>query len=223
MCDAGSFLIQGAKNVLSMLDAVLDVVATTGAVIVFVAGVVAIGTTIASTFPTLASAVILGHEIGAIGSAAGGFALFTGKIAIGASATQIISGASGYRLNGKRLSEGEAKSRMASGLTNLGITFTGLQSAMASQFINENISKGSTGRTEARDLYEQIAMERAKTNPFDPGDGNTVRLVVDELGDKRWAGWEKWEIVFRTNEGRKITIHFNYDPIYELFDDFKFK
>lgn len=120
-----------------MLDAALDVVATTGAVIVFVAGVVAIGTTIASTFPTLASAVILGHEIGAIGSAAGGFALFIEKIAIGASATQIISAASGYRLNGKRPSEGEAKSRMASGLTNLSVTSAGLQSAMVSELVND--------------------------------------------------------------------------------------
>ena len=123
----------------------------------------------------------------------------------------------------KKISKGEAKLRIASGLANLGIVFTGLQAATASQYINENLSKGSTGRTEPKDLYEQIAMENAKKDPFHPGEGNVVRIVTDELGDKRWSGWEKWEIVFRTNEGRNITIHFDYDPIFELFDDFKFK
>ena len=84
-------------------------------------------------------------------------------------------------------------------------------------------NRGSTRRTVAKDLYEQIAMKRAKTNPFDPGEGNTIRHIVASLDDERWLKWEKWEIIFRTNEGRKINIHFNYDPINKLFDDFKFK
>ena len=46
---------------------------------------------------------------------------------------------------------------------------------------------------------------------------------IQSLDDERWLKWEKWEIIFRTNEGRKINIHFNYDPINKLFDDFKFK
>ena len=82
---------------------------------------------------------------------------------------------------------------------------------------------GSTGRTEAKDLYEEIAMKGAKTNPFDQGEGNALRRIVDKIRDDRWKNWEKWQIVSRTKEGRKITIHFNYDPVNKLYDDFKFK
>ena len=66
-------------------------------------------------------------------------------------------------------------------------------------------------------------MDNTKRNPFDPGEGNTIRIVADGLGDPRWKGWEKWEVVYRTNVGRKVTIHFLYDAVNHLFDDFKFK
>ncbi|WP_185551744.1 hypothetical protein [Listeria booriae] len=83
--------------------------------------------------------------------------------------------------------------------------------------------RGTTGRTEAKNLIEQIGMKSAKQSPFDPGEGNTVRMIIDNLGDTRWKGWEKWEIVYRTKDGQKATIHFTYDPKNKLFDDFKFK
>ena len=84
--------------------------------------------------------------------------------------------------------------------------------------------KGSTGRTEPKDVSEQIAMNDAKKNPFEniPGE-REVEKIIENLSDSRWKGWEKWQIVYRTNSGKTITIHFSYDPKNGLFDDFKFK
>ena len=133
VCDAGSFLIQGAQQILSMIDDVLDVVAFGAAVAVFAAGVIALGTSIASTIPALATTVVLGHEIGAIGGYSTGFALFTGKIAVGAS---------GYGLDFKKISKGEAKSRVANGIRNLSITYVGLESVMISDLIKGEFRDG---------------------------------------------------------------------------------
>ena len=83
--------------------------------------------------------------------------------------------------------------------------------------------RGSTGRVVPNDLIEEMVMDSTKRNPFDPGGGNTIRKVIESLNDKRWKGWEKWEAVYRTDLGRTITIHFSYDSINNLFDDFKFK
>ena len=85
------------------------------------------------------------------------------------------------------------------------------------------LGRGSTGRTEPKNLMEQMAYEAAKLDPFHPGEGNTIRRVIDSIGDARWKGWEKWEIVIRSKEGAKVTIHFVYDSVLDLFDDFKFK
>ena len=81
-------------------------------------------------------------------------------------------------------------------------------------------NKGSTGRTVPQNLYEQIAMNATKNNPF--GSGESIR-VIDSISDSRWQGWEKWQNLFRTNSNGNINIHFNFDPVRGLFDDFKFK
>ena len=83
--------------------------------------------------------------------------------------------------------------------------------------------RGSTGRTTPNDLFEEMAMDSTKRNPFDPGEGNTVRKIIESLNDSRWKGWEKWEVVYRAESGRTVTIHFSYDPKNNLYDDFKFK
>jgi hypothetical protein len=70
---------------------------------------------------------------------------------------------------------------------------------------------------------EQIADEAAKLDPFHPGQGNSIRRVVESLDDPRWLGCEKWEIVIRSKYGKNVTIHFVYDKVLNLFDDFKFK
>lgn len=83
---------------------------------------------------------------------------------------------------------------------------------------------GSTGRTLPNDVMEQAAMKDALKNPFKHIQGSKdVKLIFEDLTDERWSGWEKWQIVYKTNDGRNITIHFNYDPVKNLFDDYKFK
>lgn len=82
--------------------------------------------------------------------------------------------------------------------------------------------RGSTGRTEPNDLEEELAMDGAKRNPFNPGEGDSSKKIMSNMGDPRWPGWEKWQIVYYLESGRKIVIHFLYDPINKLFDDFKF-
>lgn len=49
--------------------------------------------------------------------------------------------------------------------------------------------RGSTGRTTPQNFFEQTAMDAAKQHPFEPGEGNTVRKVVEGLGDTHWSGW----------------------------------
>jgi len=59
-------------------------------------------------------------------------------------------------------------------------------------------------------------MSNAKIDPLSQG-----KMIMENMGDSRWSGWEKWQIAYTTTDS-KITIHFVYDPIKGLFDDFKF-
>lgn len=49
-----------------------------------------------------------------------------------------------------------------------------------------------------------MAMNSTKRNPFDPGEGNSVRKVIDSLSDERWKCWKKWQVVYKTESGRKV-------------------
>lgn len=80
-------------------------------------------------------------------------------------------------------------------------------------------NRGSTGRDKANDLFESMAMDATRRFPF--GGETTVNNL--SLSDQRWSGWQKWQTIYRSNEGRNVVIHFVYDPINILFDDFKFK
>jgi RHS repeat-associated protein len=59
---------------------------------------------------------------------------------------------------------------------------------------------GSTGRTQAVNLAEQLAMQEIKANP---GMG---KAIIENLGDPRWAGGTKMQYVKDTSVG-KIVIH----------------
>ena len=83
--------------------------------------------------------------------------------------------------------------------------------------------RGSIGRTEPRNLMEEMAYEAAKKHPFEEHSGKELLKLADKIGDKRWKGWQKWQAVFKSNNGKVVNIHFVYDPVRKLFDDFKFK
>jgi hypothetical protein len=73
--------------------------------------------------------------------------------------------------------------------------------------------RGSTGRTEPQNLNEQLAMEEVRSAPR--ADGATV--IVEDLGDPRWKGWEKV-----TQNPNGIEIHYVREKGTGLVDDFKF-
>ena len=81
---------------------------------------------------------------------------------------------------------------------------------------------GSTGRQIPSNVEEQIAMKDLLKNPFKEFEGKELRQLF-QIDDIRWKNWHKWQAIYRTKNGKIITIHFNYDAKNNLFDDFKFK
>ena len=91
---------------------------------------------------------------------------------------------------------------------------------MSKAQIPTGTSRGSTGRTEPVNLREQLAMEQVKSNPMDG-----KQLTNMPLNDPRWPaseGWVKMQQIVPTSQGN-INIHYVYNQILEIFDDFKFK
>jgi hypothetical protein len=76
---------------------------------------------------------------------------------------------------------------------------------------------GSTGRTVAKNLTEQLAMEEAMSNP-------TAGKVI--IQDKRWSGWSKMQYIHTGLDGSKTVIHYAgkfENGVLTYVDDFKFK
>ena len=85
---------------------------------------------------------------------------------------------------------------------------------------NQPISRGSSGRTEPNNLTEKLAMEQVRSNP-----SAGVQLTKITLNDPRWPsseGWVKMQQIVPTSKG-DVNIHYVYNPILGIFDDFKFK
>lgn len=84
-------------------------------------------------------------------------------------------------------------------------------------------NRKSTGRTEPNTFEEQLAMQHVK---FSPLEGATQILKIT---DPTWSeeGWFKYakNIKFFSDGTKeiKVEIHFIYNNILKLFDDFKFK
>ena len=81
-------------------------------------------------------------------------------------------------------------------------------------------NRGSTGRTEADNLVESLAMEQVKSDPLN---GSQILNKIT-LKDKRWAaseGWVKMQSIVKSGT-HETTIHFVYNSSLNLVDDFKF-
>ena len=76
-------------------------------------------------------------------------------------------------------------------------------------------SRGSSGRASPMNLKEQLAMEQVRSNPLN----NAIPLKIN-LNDPRWPAIEGW--IKMANNVNGIEIHFVYNFLYNLFDDFKF-
>ena len=85
------------------------------------------------------------------------------------------------------------------------------------------LGRGSTGRTEPKNLYEQLAMKEVMSDPL-----NGARNLEEEgliMTDLRWLAEEGWVKMARNIEcpdGTHIDIHYVYNKLLNLFDDFKF-
>ena len=83
------------------------------------------------------------------------------------------------------------------------------------------LGKGSTGRVVANTLEEQLAMKEVMSNPL----ANAFEVPIN-MTDSRWLGtegWVKMQRVVTLSNGTKINIHYVYNKITGVFDDFKFK
>ena len=79
--------------------------------------------------------------------------------------------------------------------------------------------RGSTGRTVPVNLKEQIAMKEVKSNPLkDATDLSASGKFV--MNDARWPASEGWVKMSKNVNG--VEIHFLYNKIKHVFDDFKF-
>jgi len=84
------------------------------------------------------------------------------------------------------------------------------------------LGRGSTGRTTAKNLIEQLTMKEIKSNPY----AGRVLEKLGEIEDPRWKGWMKMQYIHKGLDGKKTIIHFNgkwVKGILKAVDDFKFK
>jgi hypothetical protein len=79
-------------------------------------------------------------------------------------------------------------------------------------------SKGSSGRTTSNNLNEQLAMKDVKTGGLK---GAKEIVSLSKMNDPRWPGKEGWVKYSKNVNG--VEIHFNYNNITKIYDDFKFK
>ena len=80
-------------------------------------------------------------------------------------------------------------------------------------------NRKSTGRTEANTFEEMIAMQIVKSDPL------AVGKEIHKIADPTWSedGWVKMACNISFSNKTQVEIHFNYNKILGLFDDFKFK
>jgi hypothetical protein len=77
-------------------------------------------------------------------------------------------------------------------------------------------SRGSTGRTEPQNLKEKLAMEQVQADPL-----NGAKRLPVTMTDPRWPAKEGWRKMASNVNG--VEIHFVYNILLDLADDFKFK
>jgi RHS repeat-associated protein len=73
----------------------------------------------------------------------------------------------------------------------------------------------TTKRRVPQNLSEELTMQEAK--------GGAGEVVIKNLSDPRYKGWEKLQHVHRNSNGTNTTIHYIRDPNTSVITDFKFK
>ena len=85
----------------------------------------------------------------------------------------------------------------------------------------EVAGRGNTGRTTPNNLNEQMAMHQFPSNPLDGAVdmGKLSKPII--MSDPRWLASEGW--VKMSSNVNSVEVHFVYNTITKVFDDFKFK
>lgn len=81
------------------------------------------------------------------------------------------------------------------------------------------VSRGSSATKQPENLVEQLALEQVKSNP----QGTQITRIT--MSDPRWPaseGWIKMQEIVPTSQG-DINIHYVYNQVLNIFDDFKLK
>lgn len=81
---------------------------------------------------------------------------------------------------------------------------------------------GSTGRIVTKNINEKLAMEQVMSNPL----AEAEKFTRIKMTDSRWLGTDrqvKMQNSVRLSDGTKINIHFVFNEIFNLVDNFKFK
>lgn len=92
----------------------------------------------------------------------------------------------------------------------------------AAKGVLKPLGLGSTGRTTAANLTEQLAMKEIMSNPS----AGQVIPKMKPLTDPRWSGWNKMQYIHTGLDGSKTVIHYNgkwVNGVLKAVDDFKFK
>jgi RHS repeat-associated protein len=79
---------------------------------------------------------------------------------------------------------------------------------------------GSTGRTAAKNIVEQLAMKDVMNNP------QLGTRLMEGMGDDLWKGWTKMEYKVKTANGINAIVHYVgkwENGVLQAVDDFKFK
>ena len=79
---------------------------------------------------------------------------------------------------------------------------------------------GTTGRSSAKNIVEQMAMKDVMANP------QLGKRVMEGMKDSRWSGWTKMQYSVETENGVKAVVHYVAkweDGVIKAVDDFKFK
>ena len=82
------------------------------------------------------------------------------------------------------------------------------------------LGKGVTGRNIPNNLSEQLAMKEIQSNP------NLGKVVMQNMSDIRWKGWDKYQFTHTLENGKKIIVHYvgkSKNGKLIAVDDFKFK
>ena len=106
-------------------------------------------------------------------------------------------------------------------LVNYGILVVGVETAAVKGAVNllKPLGLGSTGRTVANNLVEQMTMKNILNNP------TLGKVVMTGMKDSRWFGWSKMQYTVTSENGIKFVIHYVgkfENGILKAVDDFKF-